>query len=345
MKQNIIRTLLKENNADALVSFSPQTRLWFTGFIASDGIMVFTPEENILYMDGRYFEAATEAVTTAKVVLLNKESMDKMKDLGLKTLLVESNYLTVDESLKIKKLFKNDKFININGQSLRISKTKEEIEIMKEAGSIALKALKDTEKLMKAGVSEVAIRNELSSNLKKHGASTDSFDAIVVSGERGSLPHGKPSEKLLKDGELLTIDFGALYRGYCSDITRTFHVGTVTDKKTLEIEEVLRAAQKLGVAAVKPGVTTGQIDKVCRDYITEKGFGKYFVHSTGHGLGIDVHELPNVTSNKAFDVDLKEGMVITVEPGIYIPGVGGIRVEDDILVTKDGHYVLSQISH
>ena len=345
MKQNIIRTLLKEKKADALVSLSPQTRLWFTGFIASDGIMVFTEKENILYMDGRYFEAATKAVTTAKVVLLNKESMSKMKDLGLKTLLIESNYITVDESDRVKKLFNNDKFISVNGQALRISKTKEEIELMKEAGSIALKALKDTEKLMKAGVSEVAIRNELSANILKHGGSGDSFDAIVVSGERGSLPHGKPSEKLLQDGELLTIDFGAIYKGYCSDITRTFHIGNVTDKKTLEFEEVLRTAQKMGIAAVKPGVTTGQIDKTCRDYITEKGFGEYFVHSTGHGLGIDVHELPNVSSSKLYDVELKEGMVITVEPGIYIPNVGGIRVEDDILVTKDGHYVLSKISH
>ena len=343
MKQKIINDILKEKAVDAFVSFTPQTRLWFTEFESSDGIMVFTKEESILYIDGRYFEAASEVVKSAKVVLLNKESMDKFKDFNFKTIAIESNYITVDESNKIKKLFNNDKFVNINGQELRIIKSDAEIKIMKKAGSIALKALKDTEKLFKAGVSELEIRNELSANLKKHGASKDSFDAIVVSGERGSLPHGKPSEKLLKDGELLTIDFGAIYKGYCSDITRTFHIGEVTNKQTLEFEEVLREAQRQGIKSVKPGMMTSEVDKVCRDYITEKGFGKYFVHSTGHGLGIDVHELPNVTSNKAFDRELKPGMVITVEPGIYIPGVGGIRVEDDILVTKDGHEVLSKI--
>ncbi|GFS14446.1 XAA-PRO dipeptidase [Elysia marginata] len=151
------------------------------------------------------------------------------------------------------------------------------------------------------------------------------------------------SERKLQDGELVTIDFGTIFEGYCSDITRTFHVGNVTDPKLLEIEEVLREAQKRGVEAVRPGITTLEVDKVCRDYITEKGYGKYFVHSTGHGLGIDVHELPNVSAIPRWSRELKPGMIITIEPGIYIAGLGGIRVEDDVLVTENGHEVLSRL--
>lgn len=341
MKKQIILDKIAELGVDAIISIAPQTRLWYTGFSSTDGKMVFTKDEAILYVDARYFEKASNEVTTATVKLLNPESIKTLHEYGFKTVGIESNYVTLDEQKTISTQFKVDDFKTFNGQSLRIKKSREEINFIKKACEISLLAIADTIKAVKPGMTEIEVRNILSDNQYKHGGDKDSFDAIVVSGKRGSLPHGNPTDKIIEDGDLVTIDFGCMHKGYCSDITRTFHVGNVTDEKILDIEKVLREAQRLGKLAVKPGVTTLEVDKVCRDYITSKGYGEYFAHSTGHGLGIDVHELPNVSQSKAYEVTLEPGMIITVEPGIYIPGVGGIRVEDDVLVTKEGHEVLS----
>uniref|UniRef100_A0A2C9L540 Peptidase M24 domain-containing protein n=1 Tax=Biomphalaria glabrata TaxID=6526 RepID=A0A2C9L540_BIOGL len=204
-------------------------------------------------------------------------------------------------------------------------------------------ALEKVKPFIKEGISEKELDAKLEYEIRMLGAEKSSFDAIIASGYRGALPHGRASNKIIKNGELITFDFGAIYNGYCSDITRTLHVGEVTDPKLLEIEAVLIEAQRLGKLAVKPGVSTFEVDKVCRDYISEKGYGKYFTHSTGHGLGIEVHEAPGVSFNKSVETILEPGMVITVEPGIYIEGFGGIRIEDDILVTENGHEVLSSI--
>ncbi|WKX02213.1 aminopeptidase P family protein [Candidatus Mycoplasma mahonii] len=345
MNRTKLDAVMKSENLDVVFSTSPQMRIWYAGIHSSAGYLFIEPTESELYIDGRYIEYAQANAKNVKVSLLSKPSIDTFVASKLyKRIGVEKEYFTLSEVAALKKWWPNAKIVEISGPGLRIIKDEAEIKLMKKAGSIALHALKELEADIKPGISELELDRKLEFLLRKHGAKKGSFDAIVVSGKRGSLPHGNPSAKILQTGELLTIDFGALYEGYCSDITRTFHVGNVTDPKILEFEEVLRTAQQMGKDAVKPGVTTGAIDKVCRDYITKKGFGEYFVHSTGHGLGIDVHELPNVTSNKALDVVLEAGMVITVEPGIYIPGVGGIRVEDDILVTKNGYEVLSKIN-
>ena len=343
MNTNKMMEVMKENNLDAIYSTSEQMRIWYTGINSSAGVLIIEPNESTLLIDGRYIEVARNTVKEATVIeLKGKVLQDFVATKDFKRIGLEKEYMTLGERAAVEKLFPNAELILISGAELRIIKDEKEIELMKTAGSIAIKSLRELEKDMVAGVTELELDRKLEFLIRKNGGQKGSFDAIVVSGPRGSLPHGKPSDKKLEDGELLTIDFGAVYKGYCSDITRTFHIGNVTNPKLLEIEEVLKEAQRLGKEAVRPGVTSGDIDKVCRDYITEKGFGEYFVHSTGHGLGIDVHELPNVTQNKAFSRELSEGMVITVEPGIYIPGVGGIRIEDDILVTKDGYEVLSK---
>jgi Xaa-Pro aminopeptidase len=241
---------------------------------------------------------------------------------------------------ELKKSMKTINFVFINGTKLRMVKTNEESKILKEAANISHKALNAVKHLIKPGISEIEIRNNLEFQMLKFGAEKPGFDSIVVSGERSALPHGKPSSKLLKEGELVTIDFGAQYKGYTADITRTFKVGDVTDQKLLEIFEVVKEAQELGIKAVKPGVLASTIDKICRDYIISKGYGEYFVHGTGHGLGVEVHEEPYVTPISK-DI-LQVGNVITVEPGIYIPNLGGTRFEDDILVTNDGYEILSR---
>ncbi len=333
----------EDNNLDVIYSTSEQMRLWYTGLKASAGFLFVEKDSATLIIDARYIELARKTAKNVSVVLFKKDELKvHAKENNYKRIGVEKEYMTISEREALETLFPDATLVSISGAELRIIKDNEEIELMRKAGSIAMKALSELESEMVAGVTELELDRKLEFLLRKHGAEKGSFDAIVVSGANGSLPHGKPSSKKLRDGELLTIDFGAIWKGYCSDITRTFHIGTVTDEKLLEIEAVLTEAQKLGKEAVKPGATTLEIDKICRDYITEKGYGEFFVHSTGHGLGIDVHELPNVTSNEKFSRVLEEGMVITVEPGIYIPDFGGIRIEDDVLVTKDGYEILSK---
>ena len=190
----------------------------------------------------------------------------------------------------------------------------------------------------KPGMKEIEVSNELISFMKGLGASKESFDIIVASGKRGALPHGAASNKVIEDGDFVTIDYGCVYNGYCSDITRSFLVGK-QNKKMEEVYKIVKAAQEAAIKGVKAGIKACEVDKIARDYITSKGYGEYFIHSTGHGLGIEVHDPISVSSKS--DMVLEENMIITVEPGIYIPNVGGIRIEDDVLVTKDGYKVMT----
>src|SRR5699024_3065051 len=181
---------------------------------------------------------------------------------------------------------------------------------------------------------EIDVSNELEFFMRKQGATSSSFDIIVASGYRSALPHGVASDKIIEEGELVTLDYGALYQGYCSDITRTLAVGDIDDELK-RIYDTLLKAQVIGVEGIKPGMTGKEADALTRDYITEKGYGDYFGHSTGHGLGMEVHEAPALSFRS--DVKLEPGMVVTVEPGIYIPNVGGCRIEDDIVITDSGN--------
>lgn len=343
MNKTNLNKIFKKNKLDAYIALDMQTRLWYTDLQTSDGYLFIEKRGATLFVDGRYIEVAKKEAQNVKVELLTQENLTKFLDSkSWSNIGISSNYVTLSQKKMLENLIKERNWVEIDGHELRIIKSSHEVEYIQKAAKIALKALKDTKEYIRDGVKEKEVEARLIYNLRKYGAAKESFDAIVVSGPRGALPHGKPTDKKLKNGELVTIDFGAIYNGYCSDITRTFHVGEVTDPKLLEIEKVLKQAQRRGVKAIKPGITTGDIDKICRDYITAKGYGKYFVHSTGHGLGIDVHELPYVSSRKEMSRKLEPGMVITVEPGIYIEGLGGIRIEDDVLVTEKGYKVLSK---
>ena len=174
----------------------------------------------------------------------------------------------------------------------------------------------------------------------RKGAEKEAFDSIVAFNTSTAEPHHHSSDKQLKKGDMVTIDFGAKYNGYCADITRTFIYEDQGNAKYKEILDIVEEAARLGREAVKPGVKASEIDSICRSYIKSKGYGDFFVHSTGHGLGIDVHEFPYVSTTS--DITLEPGMIITVEPGIYVEGTGGARIEDDVLVTSTGNKVLSR---
>jgi len=342
MDKRELNKIFNDKKIEAIVTTQEQTRLWFANVAMSAGMLILEKDKSILFADGRYFEMASKNAKNVEVKLFTKENIEKFfKSKKYKTVGIESN-TTLKEFDYLKKLIGFKNHIQINGQELRIIKSKDEINIMSKAGKIAIKSFDELKKEIKVGMTEIEVANMIDALLRKNGAFKSSFEPIVVSGKRGSLPHGNPSTKKIKNGDYVTIDFGALYKGYASDVTRTIKVGEAKNIKMDKVYEVVKRAQRAGVQAVKPGVKTNDIDKVCRDIITEAGYGQYFIHSTGHGLGIDVHELPNVTSNKEFNTELREGMVITVEPGIYIPGLGGVRIEDDVLVTKNGNRVLSE---
>ncbi len=219
-------------------------------------------------------------------------------------------------------------------EAIRMKKDENEVKIIQDAANIADAAFAHIIHFIRPGLTELDVSNELEFFMRKQGATSSSFDMIVASGQRSALPHGVASEKIIEKGELVTLDFGAYYKGYCSDITRTVAVGKVSEELRAIYQTVLEA-QLRGMSGIKPGLTGKQADALTRDYITEMGYGDYFGHSTGHGLGMEVHEGPALSMKS--NTVLEPGMVVTVEPGIYIAGVGGTRIEDDTLITEDGN--------
>ncbi len=344
MDKKILDKKMKENKLDVIISFADQTRYWYTKVQSSFGYLFIEKDEANLFVDSRYILLAKQVIKNAKRNLLTVDTVKKFvskKQKDYKVIGYETDYLTIDGLERIKSWFPNAKLVPLNGQSLRNVKTEEEIENIETAALIGLKCFEELKKDVVAGKTEKELAAKLEYLFKMSGAEKQSFDTIVASGVNGAKPHAVPSDKKLKNGEFVTFDFGVFYKGYASDTTRTIQVGDVKNEKLLEIYAVVEEAQRLGIAAVKPGVTGAEIDKICRDYITKKGYGKYFGHGTGHGLGLDVHELPNTNSGN--NEPLEVGNVVTVEPGIYIEGLGGVRIEDDVLITKDGNRVLSLI--
>ncbi|VEU75693.1 Xaa-Pro aminopeptidase [Mycoplasmopsis maculosa] len=344
MNKNRLNKLFLEKNIEAIVSPAPQTRLWYSKVQTTDGWIIIEKNKAYLFVDGRYIEYARNNAKNVEVRLLTQNSLiDFFNEKGYKKIAIEKDYVLYSQYQQILKLVKPTTVGLILGQELRIQKSEEELELMQKTVDISLQAYDELIKWIKPGQTEKEVAAYLNYLLKKHGADKESFDEIVATGANSAEPHHHPTDKKIEIGDLLKIDFGALYKGYSADITRTIIFGgeeNAKDKKAVEILNIVKEAAKKGRDAVKPGIKASEIDKICREYITEKGYGEYFVHSTGHGLGIDVHELPSVGSKS--DYILEPGMIITVEPGIYIEGLGGARIEDDVLVTNNGHYVISR---
>lgn len=339
MKLNNIRNKMKEHDIDAILITSPYNRRYVTNFTGTAGAALITEDNALFITDFRYTKQATEQAKNFKVVehkgLLEDEIKKQIKDLHIKRLGFEAEHITYANFKLYEEKFSTE-LVAVKEliESLRLIKTDEEIQILKKAAEIADNAFEHILTFIKPGVAEIDVANELEFFMRKQGATSSSFDMIVASGWRSALPHGVASEKQIATGELVTLDFGALYNGYCSDITRTIAVGEISDElKT--IYDIVLEAQIRGVAGIKPGITGKEADALTRDYITEKGYGQYFGHSTGHGIGLEVHEGPGLSVRSS--TKLEKNMVVTVEPGIYIPEVGGCRIEDDIVITDTGN--------
>lgn len=345
-KLDKLRKVLSKNNLDAILITSPINRRYISGFTGSAGAVLVSANNAIFITDFRYTEQA-EAQAQGFKVIVHKQSMDaeiqkQLKEINIKRLGFEKDLTTYGQYESYKKAFEAE-IVPVSGlvEELRIIKTNEELEIMKKAAKIADDAFLHIQRFIKPGVKEIDISDELEFFMRKQGAVSSSFDTIVASGYRSAMPHGVASQKEIKSEELVTLDYGALYNGYCSDITRTVAVGEVSDELRKIYDTVLEANQR-GVKEIKPGMTGKEADAITRDYITEKGYGEKFGHSTGHGLGMEVHEAPSL-SHKS-DQKLVPGMVVTVEPGIYVAGLGGCRIEDDIVITENGNERLTWVT-
>lgn len=334
-----LRELLEEKELDAVLITNPINRKYISGFTGSAGVAIVSKKANIFITDFRYIEQATEQAEHFTIVehksAIESEIQKQLTVLNIKKLGFEKDDVTFAGFERYEKSLEVN-LVPVSGllEEIRLIKSPEELQILKRAGEIADAAYEHIQTYIKPGVREIEVANELEFFMRKQGATSSSFDIIVASGYRSALPHGVASEKKIQSGELVTMDYGALYNGYCSDITRTIAVGHISDELKAIYETVLEA-QLRGVKGIKPGMTGKEADALTRDYITDKGYGEYFGHSTGHGLGLEVHEEPRL-SHLSESV-LVPGMVVTVEPGIYVPSVGGCRIEDDIVITETGN--------
>ena len=321
---------------------------YLTGFDGEGFALIGTNGKNYLLTDSRYTEQAQKESPDFKIIT-DEPSKKNARILALKKTLVqskikmiafESNHLSYADFKKYSDSFESIEFLPSENiiEQLRMIKDKEEIIKIKKAAQITTESLKDVFEIIEPGMRELDIASELAYTVRKKGAQKDPFETIVVSGQRSSLPHGKPSEKKIEEGELITIDMGANYQNYNSDITRTIIMGKENQKQK-EIFSIVLEAQKAALEFLKPGVSCKEVDSVARDIIVKKGYGEYFGHGLGHGVGLDIHELPRVSFSD--DTALLPGMVITIEPGIYLPEVGGVRIEDSVLITEEGYEILT----
>jgi len=332
---------LKQNQAALIIS--EENRRYFTGFSASNGFLLVTKDGSTFITDGRYIEAAEAEVDEAEVLLQKKVYLQieqLLEKYRVSEILIESSRMSVQDLTSWRSNLRGYTFNVSDRLDLLISaqreiKSAEEKEKLQKAQDIASAALEETLKGLHAGVLERDVANELEYNMKKLGSDGISFETIVVSGANSSKPHGVPGAKVIEDGDFVTIDYGAIYDGYHSDTTRTVAVGHATDEMKNVYDLVLKA-QCAACDALRPGILASDYDKVARDIIEAGGYGDAFTHSLGHGVGVEIHEHPfcGPTSGAV----LQAGNVVTSEPGIYLPGKFGVRIEDMLMVTPDGSY-------
>jgi Xaa-Pro aminopeptidase len=338
--------LLKKNSIDVLLVTDITHVQYLSGFSGSNGIVVLAPPKAYFFSDFRYTVQAQKEVKNCQVIIASRQLITELPKLPVfgknSRVGVEADFVSLNFLEKIKEVLPQVTFKPTTQivESISIVKDNDEIAKIRKAVRIAEKALLDTMKFIKPGIKEKDIALELEYKMRKLGAENASFETIVASGQRSSMPHGRASEKKLRKGDFVTIDFGCLYQGYASDITRTYVLGKATEKQK-NIYNIVLHAQKTACKAVKPGMACSRLDGVARDIIMKAGYGDNFGHGLGHGIGRLVHDRPNVSS-LSNDI-LESGMLVTIEPGIYIPNWGGVRIEDDVLVTANGGQILSKL--
>jgi Xaa-Pro aminopeptidase len=341
-----LRSLLERQGLDALLVTIPENRSYISGF-TGEGMLLITHDDACLSTDGRYatqarLEAPAWRVLPSKT-LSSGPLAEVCREQHLARIGFEKNDVTIQQFEKFQDEFSGCGLRPVMGlvESLRLIKDVEEIALIQEAAVVAGAAFGYVLGLIYPGQTEREIASQIDYFLRSRGDGPPAFETIVAAGERGAMPHGRATPSEIRIGQLIVMDFGASYHGYMSDITRTVCVGH-SDARQRYIYEVVLEAQLTGLNAVRPGVTASQVDEAARRVITEAGYGDYFTHSLGHGVGLNIHEAPRLAPGQ--EITLKAGIVVTVEPGIYIPGWGGVRIEDTVLVTETGCEVLTPVT-
>ncbi|MBE6876609.1 MAG: aminopeptidase P family protein [Ruminococcus sp.] len=345
--QNLIK--LFQDKADCALITDDINRRYLTGMKSSAGYVLVFPEQSYLLIDFRYIEKARETVKHCQVIEQKGNLFRQFDELFQKhhanTIAVEAQSLTLQRCDNLKNHMKNYEFLTDNTLSqalydLRTVKSPEEITKIKSAQKIAEDALSALLEKLHAGMTEIQVALELDFYMRSHGAEDLSFETIALTGAHTSMPHGVPDERVIQKGDFVLMDFGAVVDGYHSDMTRTVCVGEPSAEMR-EVYEIVRTAQDTARAAAKSGISGKELDAFARDVITQAGYGEYFGHSLGHGVGLEIHEFPVASPNR--DQLLPAGGVVTIEPGIYLPGKFGVRIEDFVHITKNGCENLTNI--
>ncbi len=338
----INKLLEKLKDHEAFLIESSENRKYLTSFSSSAGFLILGNNGSAFFTDSRYIEAATEQIKACPVKIYNDFKDDIAEYIfqhGYSKIHIEAEKTSVARLDFLSKNLKNAKIcsdgqLDRNLSSLREVKTEEEVIRIQKAQLIAEKAFEEILKFIRVGVSELEIAAKLENIMRLNGSEGFAFDTIAIAGKNTSMPHGVPTDYKVSHGDFVTMDYGAVFDGYRSDMTRTVAVGEVTSKQ-IEIYNTVLKAQETSLSVLKEGVKCSDADKAARDVIKNAGYGEFFGHSTGHGVGIEIHESPNLApKSKAV---LKTGNVVTVEPGIYIPDEFGVRIEDFVVITENGY--------
>ncbi len=342
-----LRQRMDEQGLGALWITNPTNRRYLSGFTGSSGYVLVTMDDAILLSDFRYRSQAPEQAPNFTFVEHGIRVEDTLAELAVEHKLArigfEPEHMTVAQFRGYEAKVSEVEWVPSGGlvEQLRMVKDDAELRIMQEAAHLADRAYEHICSYLKPGLSEQEVALELELFMRQGGATSSSFETIVASGERSALPHGVASDRILNNDEFVKLDFGAYYQGYCSDITRTVVLGQPSERHR-EIYAIVLEAQLHALEQIKPGMTGREADALTRDVIKRYGYSDYFGHGTGHGLGLDVHEAPRLS--RMSDTVLTPGMTVTVEPGIYLPDFGGVRIEDDIVMTETGCRRLTQSS-
>lgn len=333
-----LRKFLDEQSLDGVIVNKPENRRYFSGFSGTAGILLIGKTNADLITDFRYVEQAAKQASCFQIVKHQKSMIGMLNEViqrnGFTKVGFEGDFFTYNEFAELAKLMQGVSLKSIELDALRAIKDEAELNDIKTAVAISDKAFEHILSFIKPGVSEAAVAVELENCMRSLGSQKPAFDTIVASGVRSSLPHGVASEKQIECGDFVTMDFGAVYNGYHSDITRTICVGKANPKQR-EIYHLVLEAQLAGIAALKPGKTGKAVDDEVRRILIKANLGQYFGHGLGHGVGLAIHELPRLSPSSTCE-NLQENMVVTIEPGVYLPDWCGVRIEDTVVVTALG---------
>jgi len=337
---------IRAESADAFLVRKKENIAYLTGARGEDAVLFVSAGKNVLITDSRYEEEYKKNARKCSVKIAGNKNLREIisetcAETGSKLIGFEADNFTYQAYLNLKKRLGNRKLIPLMQvvEGLRILKDNTEIRYIRQACEYGAKLMNYAIKITKPGISENTIKRMIEAHALKNNIDLAGFDIIVASGANASMPHAAASDKVIKRQEMVTIDLGAMYFSYNSDLTRTVFLGKISHKY-LHAYNIVLSSQTIAIENLKPGVYAKDIDAVSRRYISNRGMGSFFIHSLGHGIGRETHESPAISQNSK--IKLEEGMVVTIEPGIYIPGWGGIRIEDTVLITENGCEVLTK---